>query len=107
MHIDGATASFRPTGGARYFSAAFLCVWLGGWAMGEAFAIYFLVTLLRSIPGAATGKPRPLAGGEEIVGGVAAAGVLFILVWLALWTFASRFRAPRSPSRDRPGHSAG
>ncbi len=85
MPIDGATASFRPAGRARYFGAGFLSFWLCGWAAGEAFGAYFLVTLLMTIAGLA---PQAVQGGKWLEGGAAFGGLLFILFWLSLWTFA-------------------
>jgi hypothetical protein len=85
--IDGSTASFRPSGIARYVGAGFLAIWLAGWALGEAFALTFLFMLLRSILASAAGVSWPIPGGEWIAGGAAGFALLFIVVWLALWTF--------------------
>jgi hypothetical protein len=71
----------------RFFGAAFLLVWLAGWAVGEVFAAGFLVMLLRSIVGSAIGAEWPIPGGEWIAGGAAGFVLLFLLVWLTLWTF--------------------
>jgi hypothetical protein len=85
--IAGSTASLRPSGIARYFGAAFLLVWLGGWALGEAFALGFLFFIVRSVVSSAAGVPWPIPGGEWIAGGAAGLVFLFLLIWLTLWTF--------------------
>jgi hypothetical protein len=87
VSIDGASASLRPGGVARYFGAAFLVVWLAGWAAGEVFALGFLILLVRSVVGSAIGAPWPIPGGEWIAGGAAGFVFLFLLIWLTLWTF--------------------
>lgn len=71
----------RPRGVARFFSAAFLSVWLCAWSVGELGAFWLLnhglVELL-------TGTP-PGPGGELELGSALGMG-LFLLVWLAFWT---------------------
>jgi hypothetical protein len=84
--IDGSTASFRNSGVARFFGAAFLACWLTGWAFGEALALYFLFMLGRSVVGSIAGVSWPVPGGEWIAGGAAGFAFLFIIVWLTLWT---------------------
>jgi hypothetical protein len=84
--FHGSTASLRPAGIGRYFAAAFLLVWLTGWAAGEVFALGFLAVLLRSIIGAAAGVPWPIPGGDWIAGGAAGFVLLFLLAWVTLWT---------------------
>lgn len=86
MPIEGATASYRPAGVARYFGAAFLGIWIVGWALGEAFAVGFAFLLIRSIVGSAIGVSWPIQGGEWIAGGAAGFALIFISFWLALWT---------------------
>jgi hypothetical protein len=85
--VDGPSASLRSSGIGRYFGAAFLLVWLTGWAFGEVFALGFLVVLVRSVFGSITGAPWPIPGGEWIAGGAAGFVFLFLLVWVTLWTF--------------------
>jgi hypothetical protein len=87
ISLDGLSASLRPSGIGRYFAAAFLLFWLGGWAMGEIFALGFLALLVRSVAGSILGMPWPLPGGEWIAGGAAGFVFLFLLLWLTLWTF--------------------
>lgn len=84
--IDGSSASLRPAGIGRFFTAAFLLVWLGGWAIGETVALVFLVMLVGSVLAAVAGTSWPMPGGDWIAGGTAGFVFLFLLVWLALWT---------------------
>jgi hypothetical protein len=63
---------FRPQGPGRFFVAAFLSIWLCGWLAGEIFALWVLWRLL-------TGG---LASGQW-----ALPALLFLLVWLSLWSF--------------------
>ena len=77
--------SFRPAGIGRYFVAAFLAVWLAGWIVGEVFAVAALAAIVASLTGA---FPAHLPSwGEDMVrtGGIAFA-VLFLVLWIALWT---------------------
>lgn len=84
--IVGSTASLRPTGIGRYFGATFLLIWLGGWALGEAFALGALILLVRSVTGSVIGRSWPIPGGDWIAGGAAGFVFLFLLIWLLLWT---------------------
>jgi len=81
------SASLRPTGIGRYFAAAFLLVWLVGWAIGEVGALGFLIMLLRSVMGSALGLSWPVPGGQWVAGGAAGFVLLFLILWLSLWTF--------------------
>lgn len=85
--ITGSSASLRPGGVARYFASVFLMVWLAGWLLGEVFAAGFLILLVRSVLGSVGGWSWPIPGGGWITGGVAGIVFLFVLIWLALWTF--------------------
>ena len=81
--IEGWQLRLRPRGFGRYVSGAFLAFWLCGWAAGEAFALWMLVTGAVSL---LTGKPpgpghAPLEAGPALMIGV------FLLFWLAMWTF--------------------
>jgi small-conductance mechanosensitive channel len=84
--FDGPSASLRPTGVMRYFAAIFLLVWLTGWLIGETLALGVLVMLIRSIVGTAIGASWTVPGGDWIVGGAAGFVLLFLLVWLTMWT---------------------
>lgn len=72
----------RPRGPGRFFSIAFLTVWLCGWAVGESFALWFL---LRGAVAVATGQPSEV-GREALPWGPALIGGVFLLLWLTLWT---------------------
>jgi hypothetical protein len=85
--IDGSSASLRPSGIGRYFGAAFLVFWLGGWAVGEVLALGFLILLVRSVVGTMVGAAWPIPGGDWIAGGAAGFVFLFLIIWLTLWTF--------------------
>ena len=84
--VTGSSASLRPSGIGRYFGAAFLLIWLGGWALGEIVALGFLILLVRSVVGSVIATPWPIPGGEWIAGGVTGFVFLFLLIWLLLWT---------------------
>lgn len=62
-------------------------VWLAGWLLGEVFAAGFLVLLVHSLVGSVGGWSWPVPGGDWITGGAAGFVFLFLLIWLALWTF--------------------
>jgi hypothetical protein len=66
----------------RFFSAAFLAVWLCGWVFGETFAIWMLV---KGAIALLTGMPpdpgrAPLQAAPAVLVGV------FLLFWLSIWT---------------------
>ena len=74
---------FQPCGIGRFFGAAFLGVWLIGWAAGELFVGYVLATgayalVIHQPP---PGWTQPLALGPAL--GVGA----FLIVWFTFWTF--------------------
>ena len=100
--ITGSTASLRATGILRYIGATFLLVWLAGWALGEAIALGFLILLIRSVVGSVAGTSWPIPGGEWIAGGAAGFFFLFLVIWLALWTFGG-FAAIRELLRNLAG----
>jgi hypothetical protein len=82
--ISGASVSLRPSGIGRYFGAAFLSVWLVGWAVGEVIAIALLGGILGALVGFFS---EPLSWTKDIVSsGGAAFAILFLLLWLTLWT---------------------
>jgi len=62
----------QDKGIARWAQCGFLLVWLGGWALGEAFALWALIGTFR---GDVPGDGLPLSA------------AVFLIVWLALWTF--------------------
>jgi hypothetical protein len=81
--FEGWQASVRARGFARYFGAAFLGLWLCGWAAGEVFVVVFLVGIAWQ---GLTGQPiHPgLPTIEDSTAPLAVAGLL--LLWLTLWT---------------------
>ena len=80
--FTGLEAHLRSTGFARFGGAAFLLVWLAGWAMGEAFALWFIIVGAKSL---LTGEP-PEPGRNPLVLAPTLAIGLFLLGWLVLWT---------------------
>ncbi len=78
----GQVARLRSTGPGRFFAAAFLGVWLCGWAAGECFALLALGTGVVSL---ATGGRIPVKGIDSPAGVVVFGG--FLVLWLTLWTF--------------------
>jgi len=79
---EGLEFLLRPRGAGRYSSVVFLTVWLCGWAVGEAFALW---TLVRGAIALMTGAP-PGPGRDPLVLGPALAVATFLLVWLFFWT---------------------
>src|SRR3954466_11119968 len=80
---DGLAMRLGVAGIGRFIGAAFLGVWLTGWAAGEGFALWILG---RGACSFITGRPPGV--GHEPVGAIAALGAgLFLLAWLTLWTF--------------------
>lgn len=79
----GLAASARVRGAGRFGGALFLGVWLCFWIVGECFALFLVGWGAWSL---ATGQP-PKPGAEPITVGVAAGVGLFLLAWLAFWTF--------------------
>ena len=78
----GLEARLEIRGFGRFFGAAFLCVWLAGWALFEGVVLWFLGkgawSLLTGAPVGPGDKPIPF--GILIIAG------LFVLVWLLFWT---------------------
>ncbi len=75
----GMEVRLKPKGTGRFAGAAFLGVWLCGWAVGEVVALGALAQMVYTL---ITGNTGPI---EISGGGVLAA--LFLLVWLIGWTF--------------------
>lgn len=57
-------------------SMLFLIVWLGGWALGEYFALSSLIQQI-----------LPLLSGETTINQVQWMPTIFLIFWLTLWTF--------------------
>ncbi len=85
---SGWQVTLRAQGVLRFLPAAFLCVWLCGWAMGEYFALTILGSALQSAFG-----PGFLAGWLPTMHGAPPPRealplfFAFVSVWLTLWTF--------------------
>jgi hypothetical protein len=86
-HGGGMQVTLRPRGVARWFQAAFLFAWLGGWAMGEWFALGLFASALEAVfgPGALPEGLR-FGAGPGVSRGEAAMVFAFVVPWLALWT---------------------
>lgn len=82
MNLWSNERRFRPRGIGRFAVAAFLSVWLCGWAAGEAFVLYILVSGLMAL---LTGAP-PRGWEQPLEIGPAPAVGAFLVVWLAFWT---------------------
>ncbi|HEU4940427.1 MAG TPA: hypothetical protein VFT97_02315 [Candidatus Eisenbacteria bacterium] len=78
---EGWQARMRPQGIGRLFPAAFLTFWLCGWAVGEGFALWFLVAGAKAI---ATGQPMGHTPTPPLP--VLLAIGAFLIFWLTLWT---------------------
>jgi hypothetical protein len=76
----------RATGWSRYLDTVFLSVWLAFWLIGEVVALGLLGALLASAASAALGHPLALASRVAPTDGSVSIFLLFILVWLSLWT---------------------
>jgi hypothetical protein len=79
---EGWRLELRTRGPARYVGAAFLALWLCGWAAGETFALWMLV---KGAIAVLTGTP-PDPGRQPLEIGAALAMGGFLLVWLSFWT---------------------
>ena len=78
---DGYLIRLKPHGIGRFFGAAFLTVWICGWAVGEAFAFWLLGTGAMAL----MGVEMP-AGPKMPPPGPALAMGAFLIFWLAIWT---------------------
>ncbi len=79
---EGYELSLEPQGAGRFVVAAFLALWLCGWAVGEVFALTVLAWGVRAwLAGRDVLPPGSMPGPALALG----AG-LFVLVWLVFWT---------------------
>jgi hypothetical protein len=86
---SGLQATLRAQGLLRYFQAAFLCVWLCGWAVGEWFALRMLALLVEAVTGHAyLAAWFPPLGGQPPSEAVLPFFFVFIAFWISMWTFA-------------------
>ena len=83
--LTGPTMSLRPAGIGRFVTAAFLSVWLAGWVAGEVVAAGMLATILGGMAGLIS-EPRPAWAVDFVANGGVAFGLLFLILWLTLWT---------------------
>lgn len=79
---EGWLVRLRPCGAGRFVSAAFLCFWLCGWAVGE---FIVLSILAKGVLAIMTGMP-PDPGANPLEVGPALGVGVFLLFWLGLWT---------------------
>ena len=79
---EGWQLRLKSCGGGRYLSAGFLAVWLCGWAVGEAFVLWILITGAVAL---LTGRP-PEPGREPLDLGPALMVGVFLALWLTMWT---------------------
>jgi hypothetical protein len=82
--VISTTRSFRPSGFGRYVIAAFLLVWLAGWAAGEGFALFAIAGILGKTAGTITRAPDWLSHPAST--GAVVFIVIFLSVWLTFWT---------------------
>jgi hypothetical protein len=85
---SGMQVTLHAAGVFRFLPAAFLSVWLCGWAVGEWFALRLLATTLRRALGTdVLASWFPDVGGKLPPGPGLPVFAGFIVLWLALWTF--------------------
>ena len=80
------TATLRPTGIGRYFSAAFLGIWLVGWAVGEVVVLWVLLTMIVVPVLRRGGADLPDMFQSWQAAGAPLAIFIFLLVWVTFWT---------------------
>lgn len=79
---QGRQIRFRARGVGRFLGAAFLGLWLCGWAAGECFAVWIVY---RGAVSLATGQP-PTSGGDPVPLPAMIGIGIFLFFWLFLWT---------------------
>ena len=84
--IVESAATLRPTGIGRYFNAAFLGVWLAGWAIGEVIAVGLIIAIIVVPILRRREVDLPAFFESWTSAGVPIAIFLFLLVWTTLWT---------------------
>jgi hypothetical protein len=83
---DDVGVRLRPSGWGRYFEAAFLAVWLTMWTVGELFGLGLLAAMLASLVALAADLTVPFAERMPRSGAAAATFLLFVLLWVTMWT---------------------
>lgn len=83
---SGWQVRLRSRGLLRLFPAAFLTVWLCGWAVGEAFVGHLLYVMLGGMFGLEPGAPPPVFNGSPATGPAMWAVIGFAVFWLSFWT---------------------
>jgi hypothetical protein len=86
--VVDSTVTLRPTGVGRYFTAAFLGLWLIGWAVGEVVVLAVLALIVAA--------PFLREGGADLPefleswknAGPPLFVFVFLLVWVTFWTIA-------------------
>jgi hypothetical protein len=83
LELGSWSVRLGPSGWLRFGPALFLCVWLCGWAVGEAFALSALVVLVGGalVPGAVP----PVKGLSDAGAGAILIGT-FLALWVTFWT---------------------
>jgi len=79
---EGWQLRLKSCGRGRYVSAVFLAIWLCGWAVGEAFVLWILITGAMAL---LAGRP-PEPGREPLELGPALMVGVFLILWLTMWT---------------------
>jgi hypothetical protein len=83
--LDSA-ATLRATGVGRYFNAAFLGLWLVGWAIGEVVAVGLIAAIIVVPILRRREVDLPAFFESWTSAGVPLAIFLFLLLWTSSWT---------------------
>lgn len=78
--------TLKPSGRGRFFEVPFLAVWLAGWAVGESVALTVLGAIVADVIARAFGVTLSFSS-RLAPDGSAPFFLLFLLVWLTMWTF--------------------
>jgi hypothetical protein len=90
--VEGDSVTVRATGIGRYFEAVVLGLWILFWAIGEAFALAVVGSMMAALFGLLPDSQLTRLGRSVLEGAPGfeigfMAMFLFLMVWLALWTF--------------------
>jgi hypothetical protein len=84
---SGTQVTLRVSGILRFLPAAFLAVWLCGWAVGEWFALRLFASAVRTLLGwSFLERWFPALHGTPPSGPMIGFFVAFLVFWLTLWT---------------------